>query len=184
MSFIGLRVPLEVGRLLTGLSVPGDKEPINHYHITLFVTGKDLPIDDVGPIIVAIYEVVSKTKPFSVELDRISSFPKGEGKDVVPIICPVTSPELHELHASLKRSLDKAGVEYNKNFPVYKPHVTLSYAPKADKDVTFGPIDWTAYEVVFWGGDTGDEKLSVSFPLALPGKTALWRRLIQASIRR
>lgn len=183
MSFIGLRVPLEVGRILTGLSVPGDKEPINHYHITLFVTGSDLPIAEVGPIIVAIYEVVSKVKPFSIELDRVSSFPKGEA-NVVPVICPVTSPELHELHASLKKALDKAGIEYSKTFPVYKPHVTLSYAPEADKDMTFGPINWTTYEVVFWGGDTGDERLSVAFPFSLQGKTALWRRLVQASIRR
>lgn len=181
MAFLGLRVPHEVARVLGQIEVPGTLVPGDHKHITILMFGKEVPIETISKAVVAVHEVSSKMVPFAVTLDHVACFPKND--DGVPIICPVTSPELLAFHGQLQKALDKAGVEYSKKFPEYKPHVTLSYAPEAVKEQKFGPIDWSVYEVVLWGGDSGDERLSVTFPFALPGKTALWRRLIQANVR-
>lgn len=181
MAFVGLRVPQEVARVLGEIEVPGDPVPANHKHITILNMGSDLPIEVIGKAVVAVHNVSSATKPFQVTLDRVACFPGGD--DGVPVICPVISPEVHTLWANLKKSFDAVGVPYSKKFPEFKPHVTLSYAPEAIEEQDFGPIDWSVYELVLWGGDSGDERLCVTFPFSLPGKTALWRQLIRANVR-
>lgn len=181
MAFIGLRVPPELGRLLNTIEVPGEHVSGDTYHVTIAVLNDEVPIDDIAKATKAVFEVASKQKPFQVSLGKVSAFP-GNSKGF-PIICLAESPELHELHAGITASLDAAGIEYSKKFPEYKPHVTLSYAQEEVEIPFESPIVWTAYEVVLWGGDKGDERLSVTFPFSLPGKTALWRKLIQAHLK-
>lgn len=183
MAFIGLRVPHEVARLLGTVEVPGEPESTDHMHITVVNIGNDIPIEQISKAVTAIHDVATKMVPFRVALDHVSSFPKNDSGS--PIICPVTSPELHQLEGLLKKSLDELKIDYSKKFPVFKPHVTLAYLKEGDppKDQPLGPLEWSVYEMVLWGGDSGDERLSVTFPFALPGKTALYRHLVQAQLR-
>lgn len=179
MSFIGIRIPHDVGRMFSAIEVPGRKTPIDEFHITAIYLGKDVPLETIGRAVVAAAEVAEGTRPFRLSVDRMTSFPKGD--DGVPVICPVTSPELHELNSKLKLSLDKYGVEYSKKFPEYKPHVTLAYADAAANppEEQVGPLEWSAYEMVMWGGDAGDERMSATFPFAFPRKAACEQKLIR-----
>jgi 2'-5' RNA ligase len=181
MAFIGLRVPLEVGRLLSTIEVPGKKETSDFYHITIAMLGSDVPIEKIGKAIIALHDVAANTNPFRVAINSVSSFP--EGDHGYPVVCLVYSPELHKLEQEIKSALDMREVEYSKKFPIFRPHVTLAYSPSKVKDKIVGPVEWSAYEFVLWGGDSGDERISVRLPFALPGKTALFRSLIQASMR-
>ena len=181
MSFIGLKCPHEVGRLLHAVEVPGTKVPIDSYHVTLLYLGKDVPIEMIGKAIVAAAEVAAASMPFRCTLTHAMCFPKNE--DGVPVICPVTSPELHDLNTTLKAAFDAAGVEYSKRYPEYKPHLTLSYAEETMEDQDFGPLEWSAYEMVLWGGDAGDDRLATNFPFAMPVRVATTQNLIRMTNR-
>jgi len=180
MSFIGIKVPHEVGRLLHTIEVPGEKVPLHEFHVTLLYLGKEVPIETLGKAIVAAAEVAESYRPFRCTLTQTSSFPKGD--DGVPIICPVDSPELHELNTQLKAAFDAAGVDYSKKFPDYKPHVTLAYSDEVTADTLFGPLEWSAYEMVLWGGDAGDERLATNFPFALPTTVATNQQLVRLAM--
>jgi 2'-5' RNA ligase len=177
MSFIGLRISHEVARMFSAIDVPGKKVPLEEMHVTSLYLGKNIPLETIGRAVVASAEVAEATRPFRLAVERRTSFPVGD--DGVPIICPVQSPELHDLNARLRAALDKHGVEYSKKFTEYKPHVTLAYAEEEIVDEPVGPLEWSAYEMVMWGGDAGDERLSATFPFAFPKKAATERKLLK-----
>lgn len=175
MSFCGLKVPHETARLLAGLEVPGKKEPTSNFHVTLFFFGDEVPIDKLAKITEITYGVTSGTKPFTVRTSQLTSFPAGD--DGRPIICRIESDALHDLRDKIRGALDQAGVEFSEKFPVWRPHVTLAYdtEPEGDfEEQRIPTIEWGAHELVLWGGDSGDDKLIVTFPLSLgaPGKAA------------
>ncbi len=177
MAILGIHCPRDVGRIFSQIDVIGEREPLGHQHITILHLGDDVPIEQLAKAIVAVFNVTSRTKPFTVQTNRVSTFPPHPEHGTVPVICPVVSPPLHELHARLKAALDQAGVDYSKTFPVYKPHVTLSYVKDplvhadgvAEKEIP--PIEWGVADIVLWGGDEGDQRFSANFPLTI-GKTA------------
>lgn len=181
MAMIGLRVPQEAARLLASVEVPGEQVQRHHSHITVHMLGDDVPIEQIGKAIIAAHGVAEKTVPFRLSMNSISTF-KG-GPNGVPVICPIFAPELHALHANLKAAFDEAGVEYSKKWPEFRPHVTLAYSPEPMKDQALGPLEWSAYEMVLWGGDTDDQRLTTILPFSLPGKTALYRNLVRAHMR-
>jgi 2'-5' RNA ligase len=155
----------------------GEREPLGQQHITLLYLGDDVPIETLAKAIVAVYSVTSKTKPFTVQTNRVTAFPPHPEHGTVPIICPIVSETLHAFQAKLKAALDHAKVEYSKTFPIYKPHVTLSYVKDplvfvehvADMDIP--AIEWGVADIVLWGGDESDQRFSANFPLTI-GKTA------------
>lgn len=165
MAMVGLRVPPETARLLSGIEVEGKKEDIANFHITLLFMGGDIPIEQLAKALGAAHSVTSTTRPFSVSTSHVTCFPKGD--DGVPIICPVDSDQLHDLHTKLCKAFDEAGVEYNKKYPEYKPHVTLSYADEAMEDRRIPQVMWGAHEVVVWGGDSREASIMMTFPLTL-----------------
>lgn len=182
MALLSLQVPSEVSRALGRITVPGTPEPRETYHVTLLYLGKDVPIDDVSKALVVAYRVAEITKPIQLTVDEVSSFPKGD--DGYPIICPVKSPELHQLWEALCSAFDHAGVEYSKKFPVYNPHVTLSYHTKdLEQKIQVGPIDWAAYEMTLWSGNSGDDAVTITIPFSFPSKSAMYRKLVQARLR-
>jgi len=166
MSFIGIRVPHETARLLHEIDVPGEKEDSAQLHITLLYLGKNIPIKELAKAMVATFEVTDATCPFWVKTTSVSSFPVDEGYPH-PIIAPIQSPKLFELHKFLKRALDKSGIEYNKKFKLYRPHVTLSFNDAAIKKTKIEPIEWPIQEVVLWGGEDGDNRVFTTFPLEI-----------------
>jgi 2'-5' RNA ligase len=170
MAIVGFAVPAATARILSEIDVPGVKEPVNNFHITVLMLDDDVPIDVIGDAMEAAYRVASRVRPFTARVSRISSFPAGN--DGVPIICPVEAPELQAVWESLKASFDAKGVGYSKKFPVFKPHVTLSYSDQPFEDREIHPIEWGAHELVVWGGDRGDRRVVVTLPFSLVDRVA------------
>jgi 2'-5' RNA ligase len=136
--------------------------------VTLVYIGDNVPIDVLAEVIKATYSVTSQTRPFTVRTTRVGSFPVNkDDQDAHPVIAHIESDDLHELHENLGNALDDAGVDFSKKFPVYRPHVTLAYAEDAVEELRIPTIEWGAHEIIMWGGDEGDRKLTVTFPLAL-----------------
>lgn len=166
MSFIGIRVPHETARLLHDIEVPGEKEDTAQLHITLLYLGQNVPIKEIAKAMIATYEVTQNISPFWVKSTSVSCFPVEEG-DPCPIIAPIQSPKLLELHKFLKKSFDKMNVEYSKKFKIYHPHVTLSFNDTGIKKTKIEPIEWSVQEIVLWGGEDGDDRIFTTFPLEI-----------------
>lgn len=194
MSFIGIKVPHEIARLFAQIDYGehGQPESTDTFHVTVAYFGEDQPIEKLAGIIQAAYKVASSTKPFTVQASRVTTFPPHPKEGTVPIICRVESDELHALRDALLKQFDADGVSYDKKFPEFKPHVTLAYTKPGDGaeevkglDMVIHPIQWGVGELVLWGGDSGDDKLVVSFPFALAPaeKTAvLYRAMVRAAL--
>ncbi len=187
MAFLGLRVPQETARILAEVDIGkwGEKEPPSSFHITMAYMGREVPIETIAQMIPAIFPVVAKTSPFTVSTSHVTTFPP-HPEDGVPIIARVDSEPLHAFRAAVCQAMDAAGVDFSKKFPDYKPHVTLAYAKDAlvhyDNafDIHIPTIEWAAHELVLWGGDNGDNRLIVTFPLSIAmSKTAMHRAYVQ-----
>ena len=174
MAFVGLRVPHDIARVLSTLDVPGRREDPGFYHLTILYVGKDLPIEDIAKATIAVFEVSQETAPFLLRTSKVTSF--DDHGDGFPVHCEIVSPGLQALHGRLKASFDRHGVEYSKKWPVYKPHMTLAYSPERVEDRAIPPVEWGASEVVFWGGDEGDQRISVNFPFTLSLAQRIARR--------
>lgn len=164
MSFLGINVPHPTARLLHEIDAPGSKTDSAQMHITLLYLGKNTPIDEIAKAMIATYEITQNFVPFWVKSSAVSSFPV-EGGLPHPIIAPVQSPKLYELHKLLKKSFDRSGINYNKKFKLYRPHITLSFNDEAIKKTKIEPIEWSVQELVLWGGEDGDNRVFTTFPL-------------------
>lgn len=167
MSFIGIRIPLETARLLHEINVPGTKCDTAHLHITLLYLGKDIPIKILSKTMSATYEVIQNISPFRVKVSNVDCFePSAENKPV-PVIAPVQSIKIHELNNSLKKMFNKKRINYDKTYKEYKPHITLSLNDETIIKTKIEPIEWSVQEIVLWGGNSGDNKIAVNFPIEL-----------------
>jgi hypothetical protein len=170
MAFIGFRAPFETSRLYSAIDVPGERETF--HHVTILNFGKEMTAEDIGEAFEAAHEVVRSWQPFTVRTSVVSCFPAGDNG--VPIICPVESEEIHQLWAELGEAFDSAKIPFSKKFPVYKPHVTLAYAPKPIEDRRImPPIEWGAHELVLWGGSAKDLGVTVHMPFSLRAASIL-----------
>jgi 2'-5' RNA ligase len=168
LAFLGIRVPAEVGRLITGLEVPGEKESPSEYHITILCFDDNWPISAISKALEATYDVVSKFNPFRVTSEKISHFPPFEDNPI-PIIAPIESKELHKLRDKLVEAFEEDDIDFKKNFPDFKPHITLAYSKDEHDDSAIDPaIEFTVSEIVLWGGDHGDDRIFITFPLKGP----------------
>ena len=167
MAALMIAVPDETARVLREIPVSG--EPERHDpHITVLYLGKDVPIDRISEVLPVIYDVTSKTTPFSVSTNHVSSFPAGD--DGVPVIAKISSPPLHRFREALVEAFEGNDIPYDNKFPDYKPHTTLAYDPNKDAkvDIDIPEITWGANELVLWGSNRGTGRLVVKFPLSLP----------------
>ena len=181
MAMLAIPVPEEISALLRKIKVEGEPASTPQ-HITLFYLGDKVSIRHIGQALEATYWVVQDSQPFAVRIDHVSSFPKGE--DGVPIICPVRDKALNDFRATLKDAFDRDDVSYSNRFPTFKGHVTLAYHNgKAPEDREIPALTWTVTEVILYGGDEGDERLTVRFPLGGPEtKTAFYRGLVRLGL--
>lgn len=173
MAFLGIRVPHETGRLLAKVDVEGEKTSVSEMHITLLHLGDEWPVSELCKSIEATYKVVSECQPFLVSMKKVTHFPKGPNSDdKFPVISRVESKELHELRDKLAEAYDDDKIEFSKLHKDYKPHITLAYAESEPDDEEFEhPVEFVVQEIVLWGGDHGDDRIFVTFPLAGPEKT-------------
>ncbi len=80
-------------------------------------------------IIQGIRALLTRYGPIKIKLgDSLSTFPMG--KDGVPLIVPIESPQLHELNLLFRDSFDVFV-----KFPEYQPHLTLGYLREEAKDI-------------------------------------------------
>lgn len=138
MAFLGIRVQQDVARLISNIEVVGNKEPPSSYHITLLCFEDCWPIHEVAKGLEAAYDVVSKFEPFLVKAKKVSHFPKREDNPI-PIIAPIESKELDDLHKKLAKAFDSDKIEFKKTFKDYKPHITLAYSDDEFDDFKIDP---------------------------------------------
>lgn len=169
MAFLGIKVPAGTARLLSGVDIPGTKEGAAELHITILCFEENWPISEISKALEATYEVVSKIKPFLITVDSVGCFPKRDDKPC-PIIAKVSSKDLHDLNKKLKKKFNKEGIEYSKAFKDYKPHITLSYDDKEIDEFKIDNVEFSVPEIVLWGGDHGDDRIFITFPLKGPEK--------------
>jgi 2'-5' RNA ligase len=172
MAALMFAVPDDTARILKELDVP-EGSPEQSSHITVAYLGEDVPIETIAELLPVLHSVTARTVPFSVSTSRITTFPAGD--DGVPVIAAVESPELHAFQAALCSAMERGGIEYSRRFPVYKPHVTITYAedPDTEFELSFPEISWPCHELLLWGSNKGNGRLVVKFPLSLPmGKVA------------
>jgi len=168
VAFLGIRVPLEVGRLLSGLEVPGTKESPSEYHITILCFDDNWPISEISKALEATYEVISEIQPFHVKSTKVDHFPKSEDNPI-PIIAPIESDDLKEMHKKLSKKFDEKKIDFKKTFKDFKPHITLAYSEDDPDDYKIDPaLEFVVNEIVLWGGDHGDDRIFVTFPLKGP----------------
>lgn len=186
MAMLGISVPDTAARVLEDLELPGDPE--RHPHVTILNFGDDIPISQLASMMVAAYSVASTWRPFTVKTELVTCFPKG--KNGVPVVGLLDSDALQALHGTLCRAMDSVELEYSKRFPIYRPHVTLSWAEDPLDDLPIPPVQWGAHELVLWGGNRGDGRVVVHMPFSLQNRTArqaptvewMARRLMRARV--
>ncbi len=161
-GWVGFRIPKATSRILSQIDVPGVREDEGNLHTTLIYMGHGTSLDSFCRAIEVAFDIVSTTEPFTLSTHTIISFPKGD--DGVPIVCKVESDSLHEFYGKMTEALDKSNVEYNKKYPVYKPHVCLAYADETLPDLEIPPIEWGAHGLELWLGHNGT-LASVSIPI-------------------
>lgn len=169
MAFLGIRIPHETGRLLAGIDVPGKKESASEYHITILCFEPNWPISEISKALEATYDVVSKIKPFSIKTKEITCFPKREDNPAA-IVAKVESDDLQDLRDKLAKEFEKCKIDFSKRFKNFKPHITLSYSEKEIDDCKIDTVECIVNELVLWGGDHGDDRIFITFPLKGPEK--------------
>lgn len=183
MALLGIKVPYETARLLAQVDVPGKRESVGDFHITLLYLGDGTPLEQLETLVGAVYAVTSRTKPFTVQTSQVTTFP--HGSDGTPVIARIEGEPLHALRAELKASILKAGIPFEDTYPEYKPHVTLAYSPDplagevAEKGIPL--VEWGIGEVVLWGGDNMTDRLQMSFPFSM-SKTAFYRGMARLAM--
>jgi 2'-5' RNA ligase len=168
MAFLGIKVPHSTARLLSSIEVSGTKTASSEMHITLLHFGKEWPISELSKSIEAIYQVISDVKPFSVTIDKITCFPQHDGKHA--IVSLVNSKELKQLRKTLAKEFEECDIDFSKDFKDYRPHITLSYSEDKDDNFEVDEVEFVVQELVLWGGDHGDDRIFVTFPLHGPEK--------------
>jgi len=169
MAFLGIRIPHETGRLLTNIEVPGENIAPSEMHITLLHFEDNWPITEIAKALEVTYDVVSHCKPFIAMTEKVICFPKHEDK--AAIVAQVKSAELYEMRDKLAKEFDKSKIDFSKTFKDFKPHITLSYNDKeVDEFDIDPPVEFVVQEIVLWGGDHGDSRIFITFPLKGPEK--------------
>jgi len=166
MAMIGFEIPEATRKILQEIEVP-DARPAQDHHITVLHLGDDIPIKVLAQAMVSLYEVASRTQPLTVQTSRIINFP--QGSEGYPVVAEVTSPALHTLWERICDCFDRAGIDYSRRFPRYRPHVTLAWSDRAVQDLKIPEIRWGAHEVVVWGSNRGDGRVMIRIPLSISG---------------
>lgn len=154
MAIIAIEVPVGVAMYLNRLNLPGTKTPMEEMHVTIAQIDQDLTPVDVSVVSGIAKEATSLFETFTACLDHVTCFPKGTNG--VPVICPVMSSVLKNVHSCIVEALDARNISFSKKFPDYKPHVTLSWAnDHVDAMNLVQPIQWSVSHLAMWPTTSG-----------------------------
>jgi len=158
MAMIGLKVPHSISNHLAKVPCEGKKSEPEEMHITICHLGNDDGIEKLLKTIHICHEFCRYIKPFQVGTCLRTSFEdNGEG---FPIIMRILSPVLHELRSDLCNVLDKLNIEYSKKYPIFEPHVTVSYSAVRLPDLQINPCIWSASHITVFGGNSKNNYVS------------------------
>jgi 2'-5' RNA ligase len=165
MAFLGIKIPLNISKLLKTIDIPGEKIDTSDMHITILCFEDDLPIEFLSKAVEATYEAIKNVNSFKIKLNKVSCFPPHD--EQCAIIAPVISNELQDICQKLRKSFDKYDLDYKKNFKEYKPHITLAYNDKEIKNVKIPIIECDISEIMLFSGDRGldTNNIVIFFPL-------------------
>lgn len=169
MAFLGIKIPENFGKSLNKIKVPGKKEKIQDYHITLLCFENNLPIDNIAKSLKSAYKIIKNIKPFKIKIKKIHNFPKRDNNPV-PIIAEVESEDLHNLRKKIAKEFDKNKIPFSKVFKDFNPHITLAYAEEEIKPIKIDTLTIPIDELTLWGGDDGTDRVVINFPLAYKNK--------------
>lgn len=165
MAFIGISIPGPAARLIHEIEVPGNKTDSNQLHITMFYLGKDIDIKKISKAMIATYDIAQNITPFLVRVSCVNQFDTLVN-DRYPVIAPIGCQKLFEIREEMRKSFDNKKINYDKRFKEYKPHITLSFSEQVvEKHKIAYPIEFSVQELVLYGGQDGDEKIFITFPL-------------------
>lgn len=177
MAFLGIKIPHPTARLLSGIELEGDNVSPSDMHITILHFENDWAISEMVKAMEVTYDIVADIKPFLIKVKNIICFPKRNEK--CAIVAEVESKKLHQLQQKLAKKFDKKHIDFSKTFKDYKPHITLSYAKEQIKDFEIDTVEFSVPEIVIWGGDNGDNRIFITFPLQGPQRQKLAIHLLQ-----
>jgi 2'-5' RNA ligase len=177
-GWIGIRVSKEICDQLQKIDVPGIKEQPDDFHITMIYFGEQTSEDFVHTTAV-LSKFVDLLEPIVIKTEKVVSF--GEGDDGFPIVCEIESPQLLKIHKKLCDTLDKEGIEYSKKWPVFKPHVCLSYSKESLSDFKIVPLEWEANSIEMWLGHNGS-KIKTELSLIEECRARLLHQVAQAAL--
>jgi 2'-5' RNA ligase len=166
----------------------GEPEDPAWYHVTMVYLGDDVPAETLEGCMSALLDVAGETEPFEAAVREVGTFAPHPEKGTVPVIGKVESDDLHRLRERVCATLKEHGVAYDEKFPVYRPHVTLAYSGDpavhydgaANKNVDPG-VRWEVTDIVVWGGDQGEDRVSMTFPFKTTMSERLARRVQAAA---
>lgn len=146
MPLVSISLPHDVASKFSEIEVPGSKTSEKSKHITLFYIDDEIVYDSIK-IFSSLLMISGKQSPFMVSVQKIKNFP--EGDNGFPIIGEVVSQQLLDFREKIKNIFDKLGIAHSKRFPVYRPHVTLSYSDEEIEETEVDEISWEVDEITF-----------------------------------
>ena len=169
MSYLFIKVPSNVANILSKLDVPGKKESIEGMHITLAYLGKESSVEEILKIFPVLYDICKDQKVFDISTNKVSSFPKNE--DGIPVFCEVKSAQLSKLRNKIIKAFDKNEIEYDKTYPDFNPHITLSYSQTVKPEsFTFPEVDFVISEIELYAGAYQKQGVNIRIPLGSSSK--------------
>lgn len=164
MGILCLKVPSAEAQVLSTVTVPGERIPAQDKHITLLYLGKQTPDKDALECVRVCFGLSKIQRSFHVMVQEAMCFPLGD--DGVPIVGKVESDEIFKFQLKLQYLLTRAGIEFSRKYPIYRPHVTLSYASSPIPSTRIRTASWIVDRFCFWSGDDEEKKgLSAEFSL-------------------
>lgn len=179
-AYIGIPVPLDIGRRIHTFAVPGKKEDPTDSHITLAYMG-EVEEDALAKAMLVLLDYCPRVAPFTVVSNKVTNFPANE--DGMPIICEVDSPPIHAFHQQLCLVLDQSEVPYSKKYPIFKPHITVAYDEESrfNHDLSISPpIEFLADRVFLRIGGRDNDQADLEFRLG-PNQNATVAKILKAA---
>jgi 2'-5' RNA ligase len=160
MAYLGIKIPENIGTQLVKVNLPGTKEEIINYHITLVYFYK-LSIAKASAILPILYDTIKNCEPFDITTKTIACFPK-IANTPVPIFAKVKSLPLFSIRNKIIQTLENNNIEFSKIFRDFTPHITLSFHDSEISSFSIPEIKHTVNDLFL---STEKNGMTITFPL-------------------
>lgn len=164
MAYLYLPLPLHLSEQLSALSVLGQKVDPSTFHVTLAYLERKMNLAQIENIISPLYQIFGEFGPIPISTGKIDSFP-ADPEYGYPIYLEVISSELTLLQKRLLHLLDQEDIYYDKSYPDFKPHITLSYSSVYQAASYTTPIESSLTSIICDTGAYERPGMQISIPL-------------------